>query len=51
MEVIQSLQYDQIQIIKDILTLHVPCGKIDLDPTYSVGRFYHDRNFKSTGIE
>lgn len=51
MEVIRSLSYDQIEIIKDILTLHAPNHKIDLDPTYSKGRFYHDKNWNSTGIE
>jgi len=50
-ELIKSLSFDQIEIIKNILKLYVPCGCIDCDPTYSVGRFYHDRNFNSTGIK
>lgn len=38
--VIKSTSYDQEDIIKDILTLHVPQGYIDCDPTYSKGNFY-----------
>lgn len=43
---IKSISYDQSEIIKWILRLHVPSGKIDCDPTYSIGNFY-----KNTGIE
>lgn len=43
---IKSISYDQSEIIKNILALHVPEHKIDLDPTYSVGNFY-----SNTGIE
>lgn len=43
---IKSISYDQSEIIKWILQLHVPTGKIDCDPTYSIGNFY-----KNTGIE
>lgn len=46
MELIKSISYDQSEIIKWILELHVPTHKIDLDPTYSKGNFY-----KGTGIE
>lgn len=42
---IKSVSYDQSEIISSILSLHVPSGKIDLDPTYSKGLFY-----KNTGI-
>ena len=45
MEVISTINYDQHQIIKDILTLHCPQG-IELDPTYSKGVFY-----SKSGIE
>lgn len=45
MEIIKSVNYDQGQIIKDILKLHVKSGVIDCDPTYSRGNFY-----KNTGI-
>lgn len=43
---VKSISYDQSEIIKGILKLHVKNGKIDCDPTYSVGNFY-----KNTGIE
>lgn len=43
---IKSISYDQSEIIKNILTLHVKNKKIDCDPTYSIGNFY-----KNTGIE
>ena len=43
---IKSISYDQSEIIKWILQLHVPKGKIDCDPTYSIVNFY-----KNTGIE
>ena len=45
-ELIKSISYDQSEIIKWILQLHVPTGKIDCDPTYSIGNFY-----KNTGID
>lgn len=43
---VKSVSYDQNEIIKNILSLYVPSGKIDLDATYSKGNFY-----KNTGIE
>lgn len=43
---VKSISYDQSEIIKDILDLHVKNKKIDCDPTYSIGNFY-----KNTGIE
>ncbi len=43
---IKSISYDQSEIIKNILNLHVPNHKIDCDPTFSVGNFY-----KNTGID
>ncbi len=45
-ELIKSISYDQGEIIRNILTLHAPEGKIDVDPTYSKGNFY-----KGTGVE
>jgi len=42
---IKSINYDQQEIIKNILELHAPCG-IDLDPTYSKGNFYKNSNIK-----
>ena len=37
---IKTISYDQHEIINDILKLHVPEGRFDLDPTYSKGVFY-----------
>lgn len=37
---IQSIGFDQHQIIKDIITLHIPDGSIECDVTYSKGNFY-----------
>ena len=45
-KLIKSISFDQSEIIKDILELHVPHHQIDLDPTYSIGNFYIN-----TGIE
>lgn len=45
-EIVKSISYDQSEIIKNILSLHVPNQKIDCDPTYSIGNFY-----KNSGIE
>ena len=45
-ELIKSISYDQGEIIRNILKLYVPEGRIDCDPTYSTGSFY-----KGTGIE
>lgn len=43
---IKSISYNQEQIIKDILKLHVPKGVIDCDPTYSKGNFYNNTGIK-----
>ena len=43
---IKSTNYNQFEIIQNILKLHVPQGFIDCDPTYSKGNFY-----KNTGIK
>lgn len=37
---IKSISYDQSEIIKDIINLHSPNGRIDVDATYSLGKFY-----------
>ena len=39
--IVKSISYDQSEIIRNILKLHVPSGKIDCDPTYSKGGFYN----------
>ena len=45
-ELVKSIGYDQGEIIRNILRLHVPEGKIDCDPTFSRGAFYN-----GTGVE
>jgi len=45
-ELIKSISYDQAEIIKSILRLHIKDGVIDVDSTYSKGNFY-----KKTGIQ
>lgn len=35
--------FDQEIILKDILSLYVPGGRFDVDPTYSVGGFYRSK--------
>ena len=45
-ELVKSIGYDQGEIIRNILRLHVPEGKIDCDPTYSTGAFYN-----GTGVD
>ena len=45
-ELIRSISFDQGEIIRSILKLHVPEGKIDCDPTFSTGAFYN-----STGVD
>ena len=45
-ELVKSIGYDQSEIIRNILRLHVPGGRIDCDPTYSTGNFYN-----GTGID
>ena len=46
MPLIKSISYDQSEIIKNIIQLHVPHGCIDCDCTYSKGNFYNN-----TGIQ
>ena len=45
-ELVRSISFDQGEIIRNILRLHVPEGKIDCDPTFSKGAFYN-----GTGVE
>lgn len=42
---IKSLSFNQQQIIQDIISLYIPSGKIDIDPTYSKGIFYKNSPF------
>ncbi len=46
MDIIKSTNYNQIDLISDIIKLHVPQGFIDCDCTYSVGNFYKDGKIK-----
>ena len=46
MEIISSINYNQEEIINNIITLHVPQGFIDCDCTYSKGNFYKSGNVK-----
>lgn len=39
-QTIPSISYDNGEIIRYIMHLFVPSGKIDVDPTYSIGSFY-----------
>lgn len=45
-DLVKSVSFDQGEILRNILKLHVPEGKIDCDPTFSTGAFYN-----GTGIE
>jgi SAM-dependent methyltransferase len=45
-DLVKSIGYYQSEIIRNILRLHVPEGKIDCDPTFSTGAFYN-----GTGID
>ena len=38
--IIKTVSYDQGEIIRNILSLYVPSGRFDIDPTYSKGAFY-----------
>lgn len=40
-DLIKSIGYSQGEIIRNILKLHVPEGKIDCDATFSAGVFYN----------
>ena len=45
-DLIKSISFDQSEIIKNILELHVKNKKIDCDPTYSKGNFYKNTQIK-----
>ena len=48
---IKSINTDNNQIILDILELHVPSKKIDVDLTYSSGNFYKDGRIKPPALK
>lgn len=41
-KIIKSVSNDQVEIIKNIIELHIPDGEIDCDATYSIGNFYNN---------
>ena len=45
-KIIKSINFNQQDIINDILELHVPTKQIDCDPTYSKGVFYKNEKVK-----
>ena len=45
-DLVKSIGYDQGEIIRNILRLHVPEGRINCDPTFSTGAFYN-----GTGVD
>ena len=45
-QLIKSISFNQSEIIKGILKLHVPNETIDCDPTYSKGNFYNNTEIK-----
>jgi hypothetical protein len=44
MSVIKSVGFSDEEILNSILSLYVPSGRFDLDPTYSRGNFYNKTN-------
>lgn len=48
---IKSINYNQQEIINDILKLYVKSGEIDLDPCYSKGNFYKNGIVKQPKIK
>ena len=48
--IVKSVSADQTEIIRNILRLHVPGGKIDCDPTYSRGAFYDGTGIETPGL-
>ena len=47
---VKNISYDQSEIISNILRLHVPGGKIDCDPTYSIGAFYNGAEIEAPAL-
>lgn len=40
-KLVTSVGYDQDEMLRDILQLHIPSGRIDVDMTYGYGGFYN----------
>ena len=49
--IIKSISYDQIEIINNIIKLHIDSGVIDCDPTYSTGVFYKKNKIKDPNLK
>ena len=49
-ELIRNTSYDQTEIIKNILKLHVPEGRIECDPTFSTGAFYNGAGIEAPAL-
>lgn len=45
-EIVKSVGYSQTEILKDIIKLYIPTGRIEADVTYSKGVFYKDGSVK-----
>lgn len=45
-EVLKSISYDQVEIIDNIIKLHIPSGQFSVDACYSIGNFYKDGRIK-----
>jgi len=43
---IRSYSFDQVSIIRSIIELYIPAGRIDLDPCYNRGGFYKSGEIK-----
>lgn len=48
---IKTTSYDQIEILKNIIDLHVDGDSFDLDPTYSKGKFYESGVIKQPKLK
>ena len=50
-DVVKSVSYDNGEIIRSILELHVPNHHVDCDPTYSKGNFYKNSGVKEPWLK
>lgn len=48
---IKTISYNQTDIIKNIIDLHIDSGIIDCDPTYSTGVFYKKNNIPTPELK
>ena len=45
-DIIKTINFNQQDLINDIIKLHVPSGQIDCDPCFSKGVFYKNGKVK-----